>query len=332
MITTAVVPRAEGGELAAYAEYVAGLTIGEGSRYARRHSARRFLAHHPDLDVWMARPTQARVTDLHRDKAWPFVMWTAVSGRLRVDVELLLAKPGGVDLSLVWDRLHPGDIDRAETVGRELGWSADWIRQVARHSLPVVCTWADKGLDGLGDEDLGTFPRCDGARRTAPPGNSAGGSARTSRGSRRPCVMASPTPSSSPRTRSCGSCTGWPSASRSPSISSPSRCSIGAVTARRYPDAGWPDGPTDASGEPEMSSNARSRLTCRCPSTAPRCPNGVGSPGRGGVGLSMAERKAVTKQMATRYERASKADKGAMLDELCALTRISPHHGGLGRG
>jgi len=46
----------------------------------------------------------------------------------------------------------------------------------------------------------------------------------------------------------------------------------------------------------------------------------------------MAERKAVTKQMATRYERASKADKGAMLDELCALTRISPHHGGLGRG
>ncbi|HEX9313288.1 MAG TPA: hypothetical protein VGA30_10780, partial [Actinomycetota bacterium] len=157
MITTAVVPRAEGGELAAYDEYVASLTIEEGSRYARRHSARRFLAHHPDLDEWMARPTQARVTDLHRDKAWPFVVWAAVSGRLRVDVELLLAKPGGVDLSLVWDRLHPGDIDHAEGVGRELGWSANWIRQVARHSLPVVCTWASTGLDGLGDDDLATF-------------------------------------------------------------------------------------------------------------------------------------------------------------------------------
>lgn len=38
------------------------------------------------------------------------------------------------------------------------------------------------------------------------------------------------------------------------------------------------------------------------------------------VGLSMAERKAVTKQMALRYRRATKADKGVMLGELCALT------------
>ena len=32
----------------------------------------------------------------------------------------------------------------------------------------------------------------------------------------------------------------------------------------------------------------------------------------------MAERKAVTKQMARRYARAAKKDKGRMLDELCA--------------
>jgi hypothetical protein len=38
------------------------------------------------------------------------------------------------------------------------------------------------------------------------------------------------------------------------------------------------------------------------------------------VGLSMAERKAVTKQMALRYRKASKADKGLILNELCALT------------
>jgi hypothetical protein len=35
------------------------------------------------------------------------------------------------------------------------------------------------------------------------------------------------------------------------------------------------------------------------------------------VGLSMAERKAVTKQMARRYARAAKKEKGRMLDELC---------------
>jgi len=38
------------------------------------------------------------------------------------------------------------------------------------------------------------------------------------------------------------------------------------------------------------------------------------------VGLSTAERRAVTKQMAKRYGRATKKEKGQMLDELRALT------------
>ena len=38
------------------------------------------------------------------------------------------------------------------------------------------------------------------------------------------------------------------------------------------------------------------------------------------MGLSMAERKAVTRQMALRYRKASKEQKGLMLNELCALT------------
>ena len=44
------------------------------------------------------------------------------------------------------------------------------------------------------------------------------------------------------------------------------------------------------------------------------------------MGLSMAERKAVTKQMATRYAKAKKAEKGRMLDELCALTGWTRRH------
>jgi hypothetical protein len=44
------------------------------------------------------------------------------------------------------------------------------------------------------------------------------------------------------------------------------------------------------------------------------------------VGLSMAERKAVTKQMAKRYRRATKTEKGTMLDELCALTGWTRRH------
>jgi hypothetical protein len=47
---------------------------------------------------------------------------------------------------------------------------------------------------------------------------------------------------------------------------------------------------------------------------------------RGVVGLSMAERKAATKQMAKRYAKASKGEKGRMLDELCALTGWTRRH------
>jgi hypothetical protein len=36
--------------------------------------------------------------------------------------------------------------------------------------------------------------------------------------------------------------------------------------------------------------------------------------------LSMSERKAVTRVIAARYSKASKADKGTILDEVCALT------------
>lgn len=44
------------------------------------------------------------------------------------------------------------------------------------------------------------------------------------------------------------------------------------------------------------------------------------------MGLSMVERKAVTKQMRTRYAKATKTQKGLMLDELCELTGWTRRH------
>ena len=38
------------------------------------------------------------------------------------------------------------------------------------------------------------------------------------------------------------------------------------------------------------------------------------------MGLTMGQRQAVTKAIATRYKRASRAGQGTILDELCATT------------
>jgi len=38
------------------------------------------------------------------------------------------------------------------------------------------------------------------------------------------------------------------------------------------------------------------------------------------MGLTMGQRHAVTKTIATRYKRADKGEKGRILDELCATT------------
>jgi integrase len=143
--------------LEAYLAHVDALPIGSGSRAVRRRGAKLLTQRHPDLQAWMGRPAPARVAELHRIEAWPFVIWCAVTGRVRADVELLLAKPGGVELASVWDAAHPGDIRRAAEVGRLLGWSENWTRQVIRHALPVLCTWAAKSLDELADDELSRF-------------------------------------------------------------------------------------------------------------------------------------------------------------------------------
>jgi hypothetical protein len=140
--------------LDAYAERVATLKISKAGRAARLRAAQRFLARHPDLAVWLRRPTPQRLADLHRAKAWPFVSWCFVSGHLRADLELLLAKPGGVDLPAAWVAGHQRDVRRVAEVGQRFGWSQNWIRQVAVLALPTVCLWADKTLEGLTDADF----------------------------------------------------------------------------------------------------------------------------------------------------------------------------------
>lgn len=140
-----------------YVQHVSGLPLKPAVRSDRIRSARKLLSHHPDLAAWMQRTTPARLLDLHRYGAWPLVIWAGVYRRIKFDAELLLCKPGGVDLSAVYELAYPDDISRVTRTGLDLGWSPNWVRQVARHTLPVICTWAAKTVDELGDQDFQAF-------------------------------------------------------------------------------------------------------------------------------------------------------------------------------
>jgi integrase len=142
--------------LGEYYEFVDALDLDPGQRWQRRRSAARFMDRHSDLSVWMARPTAARLADMHRLKAWPFLTWLFVDGRLQPDLELMLAKPGGVELGLWWNLAHLDEVAQAQRVATRLGWSANWTRQVLRHCAPVMCLWLRKTLSGLTDGDFDT--------------------------------------------------------------------------------------------------------------------------------------------------------------------------------
>jgi site-specific recombinase XerD len=143
--------------LSQYRDHVNTLDMNSSCRSARLKGARTLLVRHLELGAWMRRPTSARLADLHRAQAWPFVIWCFVAGHLRPDVEILLSKPGGVELASVWQAAHPGEVEAVAEVGRRFAWSENWIRQVSRQSLPVVCLWAGKSLGELTEADLSGF-------------------------------------------------------------------------------------------------------------------------------------------------------------------------------
>ncbi|MPZ89679.1 MAG: hypothetical protein GEU81_16790 [Nitriliruptorales bacterium] len=104
----------------------------------------------------MARPTSARLADLRRAGAWPFICWCFVEGHLRPDLDLLVAKtPGG--LYATWAARHPGDVAAVAEVAQRFGWSANWTRDVSSGGLALLCLWAGKTLAELGDADFAGF-------------------------------------------------------------------------------------------------------------------------------------------------------------------------------
>ena len=145
----------QGDLLGDYAGFVDAIEVSPAQRSQRKAAARRFLERHADPAVWMAsRSTAARLVDLHRLKAWPWLTWLMVSRRVRPDLELLLAKPPGVDVGLWWTVAYETEVAAAAVTAAGLGWSTNWTRQVLRHTAPVLCLWLDKPLSAVIDDDF----------------------------------------------------------------------------------------------------------------------------------------------------------------------------------
>jgi site-specific recombinase XerD len=157
-LPAAVVLRRQGAPdlLVAYADAVAALPVAADGRRIRHNAAAQLLAAHPQLAAWMARPTPARLADLKRTGAWPFLTWCFVEVHLVPDLDLLLAKTPG-DLYRHWATRHPGDVQRVAEVAQRFGWSANWTHDVCRGALALVCLTTGKALGELSDGDFAAF-------------------------------------------------------------------------------------------------------------------------------------------------------------------------------
>lgn len=130
-------------------------SIGSSDRVLRDRLrlGRLFLAQHPDLATWMARPTPARLADLRRVKAWPFVSWAGLCGRAKIDLDLLVCKDVGA-MSATARTLWPRDFELLWAKARQLGWSYNWSRSVVDQFVPSVIAWSGTPVTGLGAETL----------------------------------------------------------------------------------------------------------------------------------------------------------------------------------
>jgi site-specific recombinase XerD len=142
--------------LIAYADAVAQQPTNPDCKRLRRNAAKALLSMHPQLSVWMSRPTWARLADVKRTGAWPFLTWCFVEGHLRPDVDLLLTKKPG-DLYEQWIARNREDVGRVVEVARQFAWSANWTRDVSRGGLALVCLTAGKTLTELTDADFSAF-------------------------------------------------------------------------------------------------------------------------------------------------------------------------------
>jgi len=144
----------DGGGLSAdYASFVAGLDLGASAHELRNRCSRKFLAAYPNLDEWMARPIAARLTDLSRTNAWPFVCWAALTGRVAPDLDLLVARRQG-GMHVLCESLHADGFAVVRRAAERLDWGPRWADHVLIVPLTLAVTWTGRSPEELTEDDL----------------------------------------------------------------------------------------------------------------------------------------------------------------------------------
>jgi len=139
-----------------YAQFCRDAGVGDRGMRDRLRHARAFLAAHPDLDAWMARPVTARLADLDRDPAWLLIVWAVFTGRAAIDMDLLVARHL-FGLRQTVDTLWPEDLTAARDVGARLGWSPKWTRDVVDETTCAVIAFSARRLCELTSDDVDGF-------------------------------------------------------------------------------------------------------------------------------------------------------------------------------
>jgi integrase len=153
VLAVTVAPQRDDDLLAEYAMFVAGLELGLSAHELRNRCARKFLDVHPGLDAWMSRPLAARLTDLSRVQAWPFLCWAILTRRVVPDVDLLVSRSQG-GMHHLCASLFVDGFATARSAAEHLGWSSRWVENVLVGPLTLVVAWTGRAPGEVTDDDL----------------------------------------------------------------------------------------------------------------------------------------------------------------------------------
>jgi integrase len=123
----------------AYRTHITRMPVAPNYQHTLTRAAQKFLSDHPDFNEWMARPVEARLTELaRRPDAWPVIAFAMLSGRCRADLDFLITKRFGHSAGRTVAVLYPTDVARLHDAARRLGRSDAAFKELLGRTIPLV--------------------------------------------------------------------------------------------------------------------------------------------------------------------------------------------------